>query len=126
MKGGFSLLGTYAGKDIEEMDFKQTEDPGKMFSFGNMITYINETLNILINRDLMDKTLLPRTHSYFSMLYLRIFNNPKTFFNENVLDRDENILKFLFSSGVSCLVVGTVDSGIAFPVFEHTKRPRKH
>ena len=33
MTGGFSLLGEYAGKDIEEMDFTQTEDMGKMFSW---------------------------------------------------------------------------------------------
>ena len=46
-----------------------------------MITYINETLNILINRDLTGQdTSAMNTFLFFHAFYLRIFNNPKNFF----------------------------------------------
>ena len=56
---------------------------------------------------------------FFHAFYLRIFNNPNTFLDSKV-ERDEKRLQFLISRS-KMFVVGTIDSGMAFPcVFEHT------
>ena len=90
-----TFLQDYAGKDIMDINLTELEDSGEITSLKTFIEFVNDSYNIIRSWDLRSKEgNIMDDFLFFQAFYLRIFNNPKTFLESKILERDDKRLSF--------------------------------
>ena len=121
MSGGYNIFYDFLSKDISEIDIEEYFGMKSFTSIDLFTQFLNQCFDYIFELDIasMDQGQMDN-YLFIYVVFLRGFNKPRTFLDEKILDKDNELMENFYSQSIKCLVVGNVESGCSFPVvIEH-------
>ena len=121
MSGGYNIFYDFLSKDISEIDIEEYFGMKSFTSIDLFTQFLNQCFDYIFELDIasMDQGQMD-IYLFIYVVFLRGFNKPRTFLDQKILDKDNELMENFYSQSIKCLVVGNVESGCSFPVvIEH-------